>query len=376
MIDRQPSLCSCCRSAAEYRVTRRRLLAAAVAFAIAPGSSKSEEAPEIRYDSVPNPVHLPPNVYLNACSGVALNSRGHVFVLSRCNRAAAECDGPVAQLLEFGPNGNFIRELGRGLNAWSIAHTVKVDQQDNIWVTDRGSDVVIRFNPEGRITMVLGSADAAEPGAAPPPQPAAPPPARGRFGQVTDVAWDSMGNAYISDGHVNARIVKIDSKGQWLTTFGEPGSGQKQFRTPHSIAVDASDRIYVADRDNRRIQVLSTDGDFKGSFTIDVPAPADALPLFGDVPDPANPDSSALLPGAPWALCITPGRKQVLYCADAFPGRIYKLSLDGKLLGVLGESGRQPKQFGWIHEMASPAENVLFVSELLNWRIQKLVLRI
>ncbi len=80
-------------------------------------------------------------------------------------------------------------------------------------------------------------------------------------------------------------------------------------------------------------------------------------------------------PGSPWAIAISPWPNQVLYCADAFPGRIYKLTLDGKLPGVLGRSGKQLKQFGWIHEMACPAENVLYVAELLNWRIQKLVLQ-
>src|SRR5216683_2298231 len=70
----------------------------------------------------------------------------------------------------------------------------------------------------------------------------------------------------------------------------------------------------------------------------------------------------------------SPPPNQVLYSADSHPGRIYKLSLDGKVLGVLGESGKQPKQFGWVHEIACPSENVLFVAEILNWRIQKLIL--
>ena len=81
--------------------------------------------------------------------------------------------------------------------------------------------------------------------------------------------------------------------------------------------------------------------------------------------------------GAPWAICITPPNaqgQQFLYSADAFPGRVYKLSLDGKVLGVLGESGKQLKQFGWVHEIACPSENLLYVAELLNWRVQKLVL--
>jgi hypothetical protein len=79
-------------------------------------------------------------------------------------------------------------------------------------------------------------------------------------------------------------------------------------------------------------------------------------------------------PGSPWALCITPGATQYLYSADAFPGRIYKMTLDGKVLGYLGTSGRQMKEFGWIHEMACPSENTLYVAEILNWRVQKLIL--
>jgi hypothetical protein len=79
-------------------------------------------------------------------------------------------------------------------------------------------------------------------------------------------------------------------------------------------------------------------------------------------------------PGAPWAICITPGPNQVLYASDAFPGRIYKMDLDGKVLGTLGKSGKQLKQFGWIHEIACPSENELYVAEVLNWRVQKLLL--
>ena len=82
-----------------------------------------------------------------------------------------------------------------------------------------------------------------------------------------------------------------------------------------------------------------------------------------------------MAPGAPWTVCITPPPNQVLYSSDGYPGRIYKLSLDGRVLGVLGESGKQPKQFGWIHEIACPSEDELYVAELLNWRVQKLILQ-
>ena len=117
--------------------------------------------------------------------------------------------------------------------------------------------------------------------------------------------------------------------------------------------------------------------------TIQIGVPFDyarAHPAIG--PKPGAPDGSlasygaalTMAPGAPWALCITPPPNQVLYSSDAFPGRIYKMTLDGKVLGVLGETGKKLKQFGWIHEIACPSENELYVAELLNWRVQKLIL--
>jgi len=154
-------------------------------------------------------------------------------------------------------------------------------------------------------------------------------------------------------------------------SFGEPGSQQGQLNVPHSIAVDAHDNIYVADRGNRRIQVFDTAGKFLRQFTIDVPAPADARSAIGNKPTSTT---GTMAPGSPWAICITPGPNQVLYASDAFPGRIYKLTLEGKVLGMLGKSGKQLGQFGWIHEIACPSENELYVAELLNWRIQKLTL--
>jgi sugar lactone lactonase YvrE len=196
----------------------------------------------------------------------------------------------------------------------------------------------------------------------------------GRFRQVTDVAWDAADNAYISDGYINSRVAKVDKDGNWLKSWGERGTGPGQFHTPHSIAVDANSNVYVADRSNRRIQVFDGDGNFQRQFTIDVPVPPDARPAIGNMPNEAAIAAGTFAPGSPWAICISPGPNQVLYSADAWPGRIYKLTLDGKLLGMLGQSGKQLKQFGWIHEMACPSENVLYVAELLNWRVQKLVL--
>jgi NHL repeat len=341
------------------------------ALFVAGPSLAQQQPPEIRFHSVPDFLQLPPDLYLGEATGVAVNSQGHVFVFSRGSTTGPAYAAAAAQLLEFGADGKFLREIGHHLYAWSFAHTVKVDRDDNIWVTDKGSDMVIKFNPAGRVVMVFGrKQEASDEGTEPlkhvkPPLP----PVDGMFRQVTDVAWDSAGNTYISDGYVNSRVAKADKEGNWLTSWGEPGTGPGQFNTPHSIAVDAHDNIYVADRGNRRIQVFDSAGKFLRQFTIDAPAPADARPAIGNKPTAAT---GTMAPGAPWAICITPGPNQLLYASDAFPGRIYKMTLDGKVLGVLGKSGKPLGQFGWIHEIACPSENQLFVAELLNWRIQKL----
>jgi len=124
--------------------------------------------------------------------------------------------------------------------------------------------------------------------------------------------------------------------------------------------------------------VFDGEGTFLREFVIDVPYDPGSRPAIGNLPDLAKIEASGspktMMPGSPWVVCITPGPNQVLYASDTFPGRVFKLSLEGKVLGVLGESGKQLKQFGWIHEIACPSENVLYVAELLNWRVQKLVL--
>ena len=277
--------------------------------------------PTIPYQSVPDFLKLPPNIYFGEVAGVAVNSKGHVFVFSRGSTSGPAYGAGAAQLLEFDAGGQFIREIGHHLYAWSFAHSVKVDKDDNIWVADKGSDLVIKFNPEGRVAMVLGrKQEASDEGTEPLRHPKPPlPPVDGMFRQVTDMAWDAAGNTYISDGYINSRIAKIDKDGNWLKSWGEPGDGPGQFNTPHSIAVDAQGSIYVADRGNRRIQVFDGEGRFLRQITVDVPVDPDARPAIGNRPSATT---GTMAPGAPWAICITPGPNQVLFSSDGYPGRI------------------------------------------------------
>jgi hypothetical protein len=359
----------------------KRLITGALVMLLMNGPAFAQQSvPSIPFTSVPHPLTLPVGWNFGEASGVAVNSKGHVFVFSRGNTSGPAYAAAAAQLLEFDQNGKYVREIGHGLYAWSFAHTVKVDRHDNIWATDKGSDMVVKFTPDARVAMVFGrKQEASDDGTGPLKHPKPPlPPEDGRFRQVTDIAWDAQDNGYISDGYINSRVAKVDKNGVWLMSWGTPGDGPGQFNTPHSIAVDAKGLVYVADRGNGRIQVFDGSGHFVRQIVIDVPVPPGAHMPIGNPPDPdATPSygtPKTLAPGAPWAICISPGPTQYLYSADAYPGRIYKMTLEGKVLGTLGIAGKLPKQFGWIHEMACPSANVLWVAEVLNWRVQKLIL--
>src|SRR5213083_2381601 len=185
------------------------LLAPALLFA-------QQAVPEIPFDSVPNFFTLPPDLHFGEASGVAVNSKGHVFVFNRGNTTGPAYAATASQILEFGPDGQYIREIGKNLYAWSFAHTVRIDRDDNIWATDKGSDMVIKFSPEGRVSMVFGRKQEAS------DEPTAWHRTQvykhddGRFRQPTDVTWDPAGNSYVSDGYVNARIAKFDKDGNWV----------------------------------------------------------------------------------------------------------------------------------------------------------------
>jgi DNA-binding beta-propeller fold protein YncE len=345
----------------------------------------AQTVPVLPFESQ-DPLKLPADIYLGEVAGVAVNSKGHIFVFSRGNSTGPSYMAAAAQLLEFDAAGKFIREIGKNLYAWSFAHAVRIDKYDNIWTVDKGSDTIIKFDPQGRVQYIFGrKGEASHLGLPPdtarqlntilqragmqvsPPPPFMPTHTDGQFNQPTDVAWDANDNAYFSDGYVNSRIGKADKRGQWVMSWGSAGKGDGQFNTPHAIAVSPSQEVFVGDRGNNRIQVFDTNGKYVRQFTVDVPIPADAKAAINTTP------STRVMNGFPDAMCMTPGPNPVIFAIDLFPGRLYKLSLDGKVLGIYGQSGKNLGEFGWGHAIACPSENEVYVGELLNWRVQKLV---
>jgi DNA-binding beta-propeller fold protein YncE len=342
---------------------------------LAPLARAQQSAPEIQFDSVPDFLKLPPGMNFGEVPGVAVDSKGDVYVFTRSNSANGPAYGAAAaQLLEFGPKGEFMREIGKGLYAWSEAHSVRIDKDDNIWAIDKGSDMIVKFNQQGRVVWVFGRRkEAADEGAKPWGHPMPPLPAvDGLFRQPTDVTWDSDGNIYISDGYVNSRVAKYDKHGDWVKQWGDYGTAPGQFRLPHAIVADRDNNIYVGDRSNRRVQVFDTDGKFLRMFTIDIPPVPGTHAVNGNTP---TGERLAEVIGQPNSICITPGPRQVLYIGEStFPGRIFKVGLDGKVMGVIGRSGRNLKEFSGAHALSCPSETEVYAAESSNWRVQKLII--
>ena len=306
--------------------------------------------PEIPFKSLPDFLKLPTGLYLGEGIGVARNSKGQVFVYTR--------SGEASRLFQFEADGKFIREIGRGSYGFMMAHAVRVDPQDNIWVVDEGTNMVIKFNPEGKVQLVIGRRHEVVEGLIPTATPV-PPPQQYRFNRPTDVAWDAQGNIFVADGYNNSRVVKYDKFGRYVTSVGTRGTEPSQFNTPHSIQVDARGNVFVADRNNGRIQVLDNNLVLRA--------------VYGNV-------------GRPWALCITPGPHQYLYRSNsnpdnnnaeiaAFTGEIYKMELDGRVIGKFGDDGKELGKFTTVHAIDCKNENELLVAEITGWRVQKLLLQ-
>jgi sugar lactone lactonase YvrE len=320
-----------------------------------------QSAPQIPFDAEALPL-MPTGHTIGETEGVAINSKKHLFVYTRSGNTGPARGAQAAELFEFDLAGKYIKEWGQNAYGFSFAHAIKFDKSDNLWVVDEGSNMVMKFNPQGLVTMVLGRKDEAidylerflEEGnhtdAATNSAQGAGGGRGGSFARPTDVTWDTQGNIFVADGYDNSRVAKFTKDGDFVKSIGTRGNQPGQFNTPHTIASDAKGNIYVGDRGNNRIQVFDPD---------------------------LNPVRIISNVRAPWAICITPPNaqgKQFLYSSDA-GGKIYKDDLEGNMLGWFGTTGKKVGQFYWVHEIECVSENELYTGEAQNWRIQHLTLR-
>jgi hypothetical protein len=365
------------------------------AFAAATLSAR-QNVPEISFTSVGDFLKLPDGLHLGEAAGVATNSRGDIYVYTRTGNATITIGTSRAvshggsRLFQFDKTGKFLREIGQGSYGMLQAQQVRVDPQDNVWLVDQASTLVMKFDPNGRVQMLLsrkpealrvpalpltprpygvpvdqtaperpegGRGGPGGPGAAPGGGGGGGLPGAGVAGESfvrpTDVAWDKAGNIYVADGYGNARVAKYEPNGKYIKSWGSRGSATGQFNVVHGIAIDGQGNVYVADEGNKRIQVFDTEGTFKKAFE--------------NV-------------GSPTAICLTTGARPVLYVAHTGDpdgmedAAIYKLDLDGNVLGKFGRAGKELKQFGLVNAIDCRNENELLVGELSNWRVQKVAL--
>ena len=288
------------------------LLCSLAPFAEAPGFSLDPGWPK-----------MPEGWKFRMVSNIAGDSKGRIYVAHRGEH-------PVVY---FDKTGKFLGSLGDNVLKQSVnynltvnppipisreywAHGLHADPWDNVWVTDLGRQVVMKFSRDGKLLMTLGTLD--QSGESPK-----------NFHQPSSVAVAPSGDIYVADGYGNSRVVKFSPDGKYLKAWGKKGSGPGEFDTPHGIAVDAKGNVYVAERLNNRIQVFDSEGRFLTQW-----------------PNYSRADS----------IFIT--RKGQAYVGTG-KGDIYNLDLSGRLLQTIGRE----KALGYPHGIFVDSEGSLYIAD-------------
>jgi len=281
--------------------------------------------PALPYRVVPDWPQLPKGLNLGECSGVDVDRNDNVWVFHRGSKP----------LLQFDKSGKLLQSFDDRALRIRASHGVRVDPEGNIWVVDVKGHLVLKLNTGGRILMVLGRQD--RPGEND---------SKDGFKEPTGLAFAPGGDFFLSDGYLNARVVKFNKAGEYVSHWGRKGTGDGEFDLVHDITIDSRGRLYVADRSNQRIQIFDQNGRFLGKWT--------------NIPPPQGVYYAA--------------REDVIY-VSTFDHRVAKLNLDGQVLGVFGARGKTPGQFDSAHNIAVDSEGSIYVAEIRNWRVQKFARR-
>jgi DNA-binding beta-propeller fold protein YncE len=296
-----------------WLATLSALLLAAAAAGGPPGSGIPDYRPVAGWPA------LPADMEFGQVSAVATDSADRVHVFHRGRHP----------ILVFDRDGRFLRSWGDDLV--KTAHGLRVDRDGNVWVTDIGHHLVMKFDPAGKLLLTLGRKD--RPGDGP-----------DQFDRPTDVAVAPSGEFYVADGYGNSRVVKFSREGKFLAQWGTKGAGEGEFHLPHAIVLDDRGRVYVGDRENDRVQVFDADGRFLAQWR----------------------DS-----GAPYGLFLTGAGR--LFVADGRAHWVQVLDDRGRVLGRWGEKGKGPGQFQVPHAVCVDSRGAVYVAEVDGRRVQKFV---
>ena len=287
-----------------------------------------ETAPELDYVVAPTAVTLPAGVTMGATASVAFDANGHLFVLTRGDKT----------FFEFNPDGSFIRSFGDKL--FTRSHGLRIDRDGNLWATDVGGHVVVKMTRDGQPLLTIGTkGEAGEWNEAT---------GSHKLNQPNDVVIAGNGDVFVAQGHTpgaegDARVLKFDKNGKFIKSWGGKGSGPGQFQVAHGIAIDAKGLVWVADRENQRIQLFDQDGKFVREVKYK---------------------------GLPCSLDI--GR-QYMYMVNGFAGQVLRLDLNGKVLAAMGKPGKGPGEFGEAHMIAVSQKGEIYVADSVNAALVKFV---
>jgi sugar lactone lactonase YvrE len=287
-----------------------------------------EDAPELDYVVAPTAVKLPDGMTMGATASVAFDANGHLWVLTRGDKT----------FFEFNADGSFIRAFGDKL--FTRSHGLRIDNQGSLWATDVGSHVVVKLDRDGKTLMTIGTrGDAGEWNEATGSR---------KLNQPNDVVIAPNGDIFIAQGHTpgpngDARVLKFDKDGKFIKSWGGKGAAPGQFQVAHGIAIDAKGLVWVADRENQRIQVFDQDGTFVREIKYK---------------------------GLPCSLDI--GREYI-YMVNGFAGQLLRLDLNGKVLAAIGKPGKGPGEFGEAHMIAVSQKGEIYVADSVNAALMKFV---
>jgi sugar lactone lactonase YvrE len=287
-----------------------------------------QEAPAMDYVAAPSAITLPEGVTMGATAAVAFDANGHLWVLTR---------GAVA-FFEFDDKGTYLRSFGDKL--FTRAHGLRIDRDGSLWAGDVGAHTVRKFSRDGQVLLTIGTAgEAGEWNEAT---------GSHKLNQPNDVAVADNGDVFIVEGHTpgpkgDARVLKFDKTGRFLTQWGGKGTAPGQFEVAHGIAIDAKGLLWVADRENQRIQLF----DQKGTYVREMK-----------------------YAGLPCAMDI--GR-QYVYMVNGFAGQVVRMDLAGKVLAVVGRPGKGPGEFGEAHFIAVSPKQEIYVADSVNGALVKFV---
>jgi len=326
-----------------------------------PASAAPKDAPEkpksalpdypqinvsVSYEVDPNwPQPRPENVKWGHVPSISIDKQDNVWIFTRAE--------PPVQV--YSPEGKLIRTWGQG--TVGIAHGLRFDNEGNVWIGDAGNHTVRKCTPEGKVLLTLGT-----------------PGERGlddhHLNMPTDIAISPQGEIFVSDGYGNSRVVHFDKTGKFVKAWGALGISPRQFSCVHSIVLDSKGRLYVADRNNVRIQVYSQEGELLDSWNnIVTPwtfwiSDKDELWVCGSSPETWR-ARDPKYPGAPLGC---PPKDQLFM----------RLNTDGKIQQLWtipkGEDDKEkPGDLNWVHGIALDSKGNIFAGDIIGKRVQKFV---